>query len=106
MVITSLVVAVVVGVLSYYVNQMLLQNTKILKQNKKLIENQSKYDRILFGEEDVDQWKGIIALIFEMKTDIVNNKRALTGIIDKLLINEIVDKNDEDLKKLKEILDN
>lgn len=51
---------------------------------RKLIDRVELHDRVMFGEDGVDSWKGIIALLAETSKCAKENRRAVVELIEYL----------------------
>jgi hypothetical protein len=99
-IIVDIISATIISILSYIFYS-------ILKYNKKLdqiIEKQNKFDRILFGEEGVDEWSGVICMIGEVRENTKENRYILRILTNKLISQKHLDMNDKDIECIFDML--
>lgn len=101
-IISPVLSTIILAVLGYFIKT----NRDVIKITKEIMESHDKYNRILFGEKDIEEWEGVIAMLFEVKKCTKDNKRALRIILNKLIENNLIDKNEHNIKCIYDILNN
>ncbi len=87
-VIAPVVVSLTVGVL-YYVASTVRKWSKV----------QEKHNRILFGEDELSEWNGIVPIVIENKRVNIENRRAMLMLVN-VLISEGVIKTSKNVEEI------
>lgn len=62
-----------------------------------------RHEKILFGDDDIKAWEGIVEITLANRKYTINDRRALIELINMLTKNKIIE-IDEDYKKTLDIL--
>lgn len=69
-----------------------------------ILEKQEKYDRILFGEEDITEWSGIIKIMTDLKDSTRENRYIIRIITNKLVNKDYLDIKDREIECISNML--
>ena len=92
-VITGVAVAIIAATLFYISNTF-----------RKIWADQQKHTRVLFGEDGISEWEGLITVAEENRKCILENRRAILAIFNILITKEIIDPADPEIIEVLKIL--
>lgn len=99
-ILSTVISTIIIAILTYL--------TIIFKKNNEIMSNildkQEKYDRILFGEEDITEWAGIIKIITDIKDSTRENKYIIRIITNKLINSEHLNIRDREVECISNML--
>ena len=62
---------------------------------RKIVKNDEKYNRLFFGEEGVDNWRGLVCMCIENSEEQHKMKELVRSLILKLIDKKIIEKDDQ-----------
>jgi len=71
---------------------------------RKIWADQQKHTRVLFGEDGIEEWEGLISVAKENRKCILENRRAIISILNILITKEIIDPTDPEIVNILDIL--
>ncbi|MCK9327663.1 MAG: hypothetical protein M0P69_19365 [Bacteroidales bacterium] len=71
---------------------------------RKIWADQQKHTRVLFGEDGISEWEGLITVAKENRKCILENRRAILAILNILIVKEIIDPSDPEILEVLKIL--
>lgn len=92
-ILTGIAIAIISATLIYISNTV-----------RKIWADQQKHTRVLFGEDGVSEWEGLISVARENRKCILENRRAILAILNILITKEIIDPSDPEIINVLEIL--
>jgi hypothetical protein len=92
-IITGVAVTIIAATLIYISNTV-----------RKIWADQQKHSRVLFGEDGISEWEGLITVAKENRKCILENRRAILAILNILITKEIIDPTDPEIIEVLKIL--
>lgn len=71
---------------------------------RKIWRDQQKHTRVLFGEDGISEWEGLIKVAQENRKCILENRRAILAILNILISKEVIDPLDPEIIEVLKIL--
>ena len=87
--------AIVIALILYAFGWIVKAITKFTESLNAVIERQEKQERILFGEEGVDNWDGLIKVVIDNQKHNTQCRYALIELINVLRKKDIIDYDDD-----------
>lgn len=67
----------------------------MVREVRKLVKLIERHEKILFGDQDISSWEGIVKIALDNRKYSVNDRRAFIELIRILNKNKVIDLNDE-----------
>ncbi len=99
--ILSTVISTIIIAILTYLTIIFKKNNEIMNN---ILEKQEKYDRILFGEEDITEWSGIIKIMTDLKDSTRENRYIIRIITNKLVNKDYLDIKDREIECISNML--
>jgi len=99
-ILSTVISTIIIAILTYLV---ITFKSTSKKMNNILI-NQQKYDRILFGEDGIDEWTGILNMLFNLRDSTRENKYILRTLTNKLVTQKKLDSTDKEIECILKML--
>lgn len=99
--ILSTVISTIIIAILTYLTIIFKKNNEIMNN---ILEKQEKYDRILFGEEDITEWSGIIKIMTDLRDSTRENRYIIRIITNKLVNKDYLDIKDREIECISNML--
>jgi hypothetical protein len=91
----SLIVGVVGTLLSAFILYLSRKVSTVIELIHTHDENLRKFERILFGDPDIQEWEGLVKISLANKKYSINDRRAFIILISKLCKNKALEMDNE-----------